>query len=364
MGWTTITPHVGAPSVVPFQVGDGYVKTPHYILEWNASGQWTRLYDIDHEREVLAAGGLGNLLQVFEDKPLNFDAWDIDIFYQEKVRIIERLLRVETMSVGSVAAVLRFVWQYDQSEVTQDLVLYAESRRIDCVTHVDWHQQQELLKVAFAVDVRSTQATYDIQFGNVKRPTHWNTSWDMAKFEVVGHQWADLSESGYGVSLANDSKYGYDIRDNVLRLTLIKSATSPDYEADQGEHQFTYALIPHAGDFFSGDTARLAFDLNSPLMVSEGKGVPAHFCVLESQDPGVHIDALKWAEEGKRAVLRVHEYAGGHRKVAFRSDLPIRSWQTCNLMEHVEDGEVHQEPLEVHFGPYEIKTFLIEFGTP
>src|SRR5699024_7862502 len=113
-------------------------------------------------------------------------------------------------------------WEFGSSTITQDMIVYAESRRIDFKTHVDWQERQRLLKVAFPVDVRSTEATYDNQYGNVKRPTHWNTSWDYARFETVGHQWADLSEGGYGVSLLNDSKYGYDIKDHVMRLSLLK----------------------------------------------------------------------------------------------------------------------------------------------
>ncbi len=365
MGWTTIAANSGeslGEYALPFTLSADGIETPHYVLAWNASGQWTRLYDKDHQREVLVPGKLGNDLQVFEDKPLNFDAWDIDIFYQEKMRTIDQLERIETISVGPVAAVLRFIWRYDQSRIEQDLTVYAQSRRIDMTTRVDWHQRQELLKVAFPVDIRTHRATYDIQFGNLERPTHWNTSWDLAKFEVVGHQWADLSESGYGVSLANDSKYGYDIRDQVLRLSLIKSAISPDYEADQGDHRFTYALIPHPGDFASGDVAALAWDLNSPLRAVAGEAERTPFRLLESDDRGIQVDAIKWAEDGSAAVVRVHEYFGGRRRVSFQSDLGIVRWQECNLMEERAGFEPSTGPMEIDFSPYEIKTFWVEFA--
>jgi alpha-mannosidase len=126
------------------------------------------------------------------------------------------------------------------------MILYAENPSIDFKTDIYWHERNQLLKVAFPVDIRATEATYDIQYGNEKLPTHWNTSWDYTRFESVGQQWADLSERGYGVSLLNDCKYGHDIKDNVIRLTLLKSATYPDVEADQGEHVFTYSLLPLA----------------------------------------------------------------------------------------------------------------------
>ncbi|CAM3987442.1 hypothetical protein L1N85_04840 [Paenibacillus alkaliterrae] len=149
------------------------------------------------------------------------------------------------------------------STIVQRLVVYANNRRIDFRTSVDWHEHRQLLKVAFPVHIRSVEATYDIQFGNVKRPTHWNTSWDYARFETVGHQWADLLERGYGVSLLNDCKYGYDIKDHIMRLTLIKSALIPDDRADQGQHEFTYALHPHGGDWYEGATVQAAWELNN-----------------------------------------------------------------------------------------------------
>ena len=219
------------------------LTTPHYEIEWNESGQLVRIYDLDHRRNVLAPNAIGNVLQVFEDKPLNFEAWDIDIFYQEKMREISDLLSVELVEAGPLAAVVEFKWRYAKSgNYAADDGLY-RSRRIDFRTHIDWQEHQQLLKVAFPVDVRSTEATYDIQFGNVKRPTHWNTSWDWARFESVGHQWADLSERGYGVSLLNDCKYGYDIKDNVIRLSLLKSAINPDPDADIGEHDVYLCAI-------------------------------------------------------------------------------------------------------------------------
>ena len=149
--------------------------------------------------------------------------------------------------------------------INQDMVVYKNDRRIDFVTNVDWREQKQLLKVAFPVDIRSTVATYDVQFGNVKRPTNWNTSWEMAKFESVAQQWVDLSQRDYGVSLLNNCKYGHDIKDNVIRLTLLKSATHPDPVQDQGEQNFTYSLLPHKGDFIEADTVKAAYSFKSTI---------------------------------------------------------------------------------------------------
>lgn len=124
---------------------------------------------------------------------------------------------------------------------------------------MDWHERRQLLKVEFPVNIRSTQATYDIQFGNIVRNTHWNTSWDWAKYEVVGHKWADLSETGYGIALLNNCKYGYDIKDSTMRLSLLKGATEPDQFADLGIHYFTYSLLPHKGGWQEGKVEQEAY---------------------------------------------------------------------------------------------------------
>ena len=153
----------------------------------------------------------------------------------------------EVLESGPSRVVLAFEWQFLQSTIKQQMIVYANRRRIDFKTEVDWHEHQILLKAAFPVDVRSTKATYEIQFGNVERPTHWNTSWDYAKFETVAHKWVDLSQRDFGVSLLNDCKYGHDVKDNVMRLTLLKSGIEPDPNADHGHHEFIYSLLPHAG---------------------------------------------------------------------------------------------------------------------
>ncbi|WP_028548144.1 alpha-mannosidase [Paenibacillus sp. UNC451MF] len=344
----------------PFIIGNQTMETPFYKLQWDESGQLTSVWDKTVLREVLAEGARGNVLQVFEDKPKGrHEAWDIDIFYTQKMEEIRTLQSVEVVENGALRAVVRFVWSYKASTLEQELIVYAHSRRIDFKTTVDWHEQRKLLKAVFPVEVRSTEATYDIQFGNVKRPTHWNTSWDYARFEVVGHQWADLSERGYGVSLMNDCKYGYDIKDNVMRLTLLKSAMVPDPQADQGHHAFTYSILPHAGDWLNGCTVEEAWDLNAPLQIQAGV-TNAPSSLFRVVGGSVHIDAVKQAEDGGRIVLRFHEFAGQRGTVELTSDYDVRSWQESDLMER-PIGDPSREPiLRLPLKPYEIKTFLID----
>ncbi|MBO9600146.1 MAG: alpha-mannosidase, partial [Cohnella sp.] len=346
--------------VCPFVVRTDGIATPFYEISWNAKGQLTRIYDTTNSREVLKQGQCGNVLQVFEDKPKNFDAWDIDIFYHEKMLEVEELVGVTVKEKGELFASVEFVWTYMDSRIAQEMIVYANDRRIDFVTRVDWLERQRLLKVAFPVDVRATEATYDIQYGNVKRPTHWNTSWDGARFETVGHQWADLSERGYGVSLLNDCKYGYDIKNHVMRLSLIKSAIWPDASADEGVHSFTYALYPHAGDWQDGGTVEAAWALNNPIRYTSGKGFAKRFSLFEVSASNVMVDAVKKAEDGNRIVLRVHEYTGARGPVTIRSEARVRAWQPCDLMEEATGEQTRDSLIAFEIKPYEIKTFLID----
>lgn len=212
-----------------FTIHGREIETPFYSIALNHYGQITRLYDKTYKREVLPAGERANVLQMFEDKPLDNDAWDIDIFYQEKMREITELTKFEVTECGALQMTVHMEWSYMNTVIAQDMILYSTGRRIDFKTNVDYHEKHQLLKAAFPVDIRSTYGTYDVQYGNVRRPNHWNTSWDQARFESVAHRWADLSERNYGVSVLNDCKYGHDIKDNIIRISLIKAATHPDH---------------------------------------------------------------------------------------------------------------------------------------
>ncbi|QTN00721.1 alpha-mannosidase [Sediminibacillus dalangtanensis] len=341
-----------------FQPGEHEIETPYYQISWNECGQLTGIFDKRHDRQVLATNERANVLQVFEDKPMRFDAWDIDLYYQQKMWEIDRLSSCEVIENGPVRAVVQFAWTYDNSTIEQRMMVYANSPRIDFVTDVDWHEREQLLKVAFPVDVRSTEATYDIQYGNVKRPTHWNTSWDYARFESVGHQWVDLSETGYGVSLLNDCKYGHDIKDNVMRLTLLKSSMNPDIEQDQGEHRFTYALLPHNGDWREAGTVQQAWTLNNPLTIQQGATESQSLFRL-SRDH-VMIDAVKKAEDDDRVVVRLHEYTGARGTIEMDSDYEVISWQECDLMERNPSPLEREKSFRFTIKPYEIKTFLVD----
>ena len=341
----------------------------YYHIELNDKGQITAMYDKVNRREVLAGGSAGNVLQAFQDKPMAFDAWDIDIFYREKMEVVEDLVEAEVEETGPLRGVLRLRWKFYASTITQRVTVYADSPRIDFDTEVDWHEQQVLLKVAFPVAVRSTRATFDIQWGNIERPTHWNTSWDWARFETVGHKWVDLSEGNYGVGLLNDCKYGHDVKDNVLRLSLIKSPIRPDPTADQGFHAFTYSLLPHAGGWREGQVAREAYALNFPLRSERisprpGGNLPARFAFATPDAEHVIVETIKKAEDDDAWIVRVYEYQQYRSdQVALEFGRPIARAVECNLLE-AEERVVPSQGHRLVFGiaPYEIKTFKVWLG--
>jgi len=257
---------IATPAPGDLNASSNMLETPYLKVQFGSDGTITSCYDKRAGREVLAEGQRGNLLQAFEDKPLGNDAWDIDIFYLDKLWEVTDLASARLVEAGPLRCCLELVRNWRRSRIVQRIYAYQHTARLDFCTEVDWHEHHILLKAAFPVEVHATQATYEIQFGAIERPTHWNTSWDYARFEVCGHRWSDLSEGDYGVSLLNDCKYGHDTKDNVLRLTLIKAATSPDPDADQGRHIFTYSLLPHQGDWRSGTVQEAAL-LNNPLLV-------------------------------------------------------------------------------------------------
>ena len=343
-----------------FTLNGNTLETPYYTLQWNANGQLTMIYDKKADRQVLREGQLGNVLEIYEDKPIMYDAWDIDIFYTQKMETAVMSGTPEVIEDGEQKMVVRFCYPYHKSEIVQDMVVYAENGRIDFVTHVDWHESHRLLKTAFYTDIRSTKATYDIQFGHVERPTYWNNSWDWARFEVCGHKWADLSEEGYGVSLLNDSKYGYNIKDNAMKLSLLKSAKYPDTEADMGEHDFTYALYPHQGSVIEGGVIEEASYLNLPAKAVRGIFADNRRIVCLDGE-GVQIDAVKKAEDDDAVVVRFHECRGGRRKVSLSSEFDVKKFVPCNLLEHDCSEVIESDCAEFTLHPFEIKTVKLYF---
>lgn len=346
--------------------GTGELDNRFFNIRLDSKGRMVSIYDKSCRREVLKPGEAGNVLQAFEDLPYANDAWDIAIYYQEKMWEIDDIVSIGTIERGPVRSSVRIKRRFLDSEIVQDILIYNDIPRIDFVSKVDWKEKGILLKAAFPVDVHADKATYDIQFGNIERATHWNTSWDYARFEVYGHKWADISEDGYGVSLMNDCKYGYDIKDGLMRITLLKSAFWPHTEADREKHEFTYLLYPHAGDWKTGGTVQMAYNLNCPMyaIVEEAHAgvMPQEYSFIGLDCENVIVDTIKKAEDSDDIIVRVFECYNRRTKVRASMHKEIERLAECDLMENeTEVLSAHGNTFEFEIKPYEIKTFKLRF---
>ncbi|HZC85182.1 MAG TPA: glycoside hydrolase family 38 C-terminal domain-containing protein, partial [Rubrobacter sp.] len=235
------------------------------------------------------------------------------------------------------------------------------SRRLDVETYVDWHERQVLLRALFPVGVRSHEATFETMYGVAKHPTHSNTSWDAARFEVCAHRFADLSEPGYGVSLLNDGKYGHSARDNVLGISLLKSPLYPDPLADEGEHRFTYSLFPHPGDWTEVGVTREAFALNSPLIVAMTEGAPSEYGFVVVEGVELALGSLKRAEDGRGVIVRLYEPHGARGPATLRFASGVGRAERLNLLEEPEGTvEVRGDEVLLDVRPFEVLTLHVE----
>ena len=353
----------------PLRATPRVLENRFFRIRFNARGEITSLLDQRCGREVVPKGERANRFQLFEDKPGNYDAWDIVRSYQDKQWDLGPVTSMKVFERGPVRATLRITRDFLDSHLIQCISVYSDVPRIEFGTTVEWRERNKLLKVAFPVDVLARQATYDLGYGSIARPTHENTSWDEAKFEVCGHKWADLSEAGYGVSLLDDSKYGWDIRGHVIRLSLLRGSIRPDPDSDLGVHRFTYSLFPHKGTWQEAGTVRAAYQLNCPVRPEHRvfplaeERLPLRHSFLSLDAPNVHVGALKPAEEGDAVVLRLVEQHGARGAVTATFDRELARVQECDLLERPErEVSPRGGSFRTRLRPFEIKSFLVAFA--
>jgi alpha-mannosidase len=333
----------------------------------DASGELTSIFDKKEGREVVKAGTKANALVIYEDKPHNpWEAWDTDIYYREKSWKVIDVESIEVVCSGPLKATLRVMKKYEDSTIEQFFHLYHESARIDFETKVHWHEDHVILRVNFPVSVNGNRATYDIQYGNIERDTHDNTSWDAAKFEVCAHKWADLSEYGYGVALLNDCKYGYSVKDGVLGLTLLKAPKWPNPDADRGYHEFTYSLLPHEGHWQQGKVQEEAYKLNCKPYITLEKshtgmlGDKLSFVTVDAEN--VIVEVVKEQEEGNDTIVRLFESFHKRTNVKLSTYMkPKKIWEVNLEEKALKELTFSEKELEFQINPHEIKTLKFEF---
>ena len=340
-------------------------------IKFNEYGEICSLYDLVHTRELVLPGSSLNQLVLYEDRPLDWDAWDIDSFYAQKGYPLHDILDWRVVEAGPLRAAVEIRRRFGQSTITQRICLWRTSRRIDIVSETNWQERQMLLRALFPLNLNANKATCEIQFGALERPTHRNTSWDQARFEVCAQRWVDLSEGGYGVALLNNGIYGHSLQHSTLGLSLLKGAIFPDPDADRGVHRFTYSLYPHAGDWCAAQVVRRAYELNAPLLVVAHQATPMvqpehmpsarSFLSLASEH--VVAETVKVADDGDGLIVRLYEAHNQRGPVALTFARPVLHAEETDLLEQ-PCGPVAHLGATIHCAmrPFEIKTLRVRLG--
>ncbi len=327
----------------------------------------TSLFDKRSNFESLAPGACGNQLQTFKDTPKDYDAWNIDPGTLDHMTPISEVDSVKLIENDPLRAVIRVSRTWQKSKFVQDITLYAGADTVNVVNDVDWHETHVLLKAAFPLAASAPMATYEIPYGTIQRPTTRNNTWEQARFEVPALRWADLGDAHHGFSLINDSKYGYDDKDNVLRLTLLRSPIWPDPDADRGHQQFGYELYPHGGTWQQALTERQGYQYNynlKAIQVEAHTGTqPAEHSYLSVEPENVLLTAVKKAEDNNGLIFRVVEWAGKQSNVTFTLPPGATAATETNLMENTIGAPLplSADKVTIPIHPYEILSIRADY---
>lgn len=344
---------------VDISLENDYVK-----VLFSEQGQISSIYDKKEKRELLKNGQMGNVLMTFEDRPHNYDAWDVNNYYTEKSWEITDLQEMKLVEDGPVRRTVMVSRKYLDSTIVQYISIGMDSPEIRIQNEIDWNEKKIFMKSLFPVDIHTDEAVFEIQYGNVTRKTHYNTSWDFAKFEVCMHKWLDVSEDGYGVSVMNDCKYGANVHDGVIGISMLKSAVYPNPDADKEHHSFCFSLYPHKGGFREAGTIAKAYALNNPLKVvlkeNESGSLPAVYSCIRVDQPNVVIEVVKKAEDEDADIIRLYEAFNRRTKAVLHFGHRIKTLYECNMLEETErEIECDGTTAVFEIRPYEIKTFQI-----
>jgi len=368
MGYTILHVVPGAkPPVTDLKVSGLTMENANLRVTVNPkTGCITSIFDKRSNFEALAAGACGNQLQTFKDTPKDYDAWNIDPGTLDHMTPIDTVDSVELIG-GPLRTIIRVSRTWQSSKFVQDITLYAGGDQVDVANDIDWHETHVLLKAAFPLAATSSHATYEIPFGSIERSTTRNNSWEKAQFEVPAQRWADLGDRQHGFSLINESKFGYDAQDNVLRLTLLRSPVWPDPEADRGHHHFFYALYPHPGDWKQALTVRHGCEYNYPLqamqVAAHAGPLPREHSFASVQPENVVLTAMKKGEDSDSLIFHAYEWAGKASNVTFMVPEGATSAILTNLLEQPQGSSLtitgNQVTVPIH--PFEILTIRVDY---
>lgn len=359
-GWKVI--NTNTVSKLNVMINGHSIENKFYKLVFDYEGNIISFYDKENKRDIVKPNSKFNEFIVFEDLPRDYDNWEISEYYKSKSWQLGKVESLKSVTDGSRAGIC-IKRRYMNSYFKQNIWLYSELARVDFETEIDWHEHHQLLKAFFPINVYTNKAVYDIQFGNVERNTHQNTSWDAARFEVCAHKWVDLSDGSYGVSLLNDCKYGHSCVGNDLALTLLKCGTYPNQNADQGKHMFTYSILPHKGDFRT-KTISEAYALNQPLnykLIKKQNGsLPETFSFVSTDAKNAVIETIKLAEDKSGYIIRVYDSQNANRQIEINFGITIERAYICDMLENpIEEITISSNKIAMNLKNYEIVTIKV-----
>ena len=324
----------------PVSVNDNVMENKFFKLTISEDGYIESLWDKQNQRDSFLKGRKANKLRIFEDKPGHEigwveDNWNLDSYYTEKEYDMPKPDSIKVILNTPECAKVEILRTYGSSTISQTIVMYARSPRIDIENKLDWKEHSQVLKAEFPIDVNALRATYEIQFGYIERPTTKNTSWEDAKFEVCAHKWADISDTGYGVSILNDCKYGYSADGSDLSITLLRCGNIPNPDADKEYHEFTYSILAHAGSIADADVVKEAYVLNNPLFAVDAMpmvNAPESYSLFNVK--GAVLETVKPAEDGNGYILRLYEPYNRKNRVELTASNNIKSINMCDMLEN------------------------------
>ena len=353
----------GEPVAVasPVRVDSQEIENENLRVRIHDNGTLASIYDKIHRREVLA--DRGNQLWLFTDMPRQFDAWDIDFSYADEGLEIVAEHPPEIIEHGPLRAALRVVRRHDNIEIVQDYRLTTQSRVLEIHTRVRWRGRRRFLRALFPLAIRTHEIWAETAFGAVARPNHRNTPWDQARFEIPAHRWVDLSEPSYGVSLLNNGKYGHSAQGNILGISLLRSPIYPDPYADEGDHEFGYAIYPHAGDWRNG-TVQAAEDMQWPLRVTGVHGSAVRPSLFRFKENPLKFACLKKAEDSDDVILRLYEPYGNRGQTTLETALPLKKAAIVNILEEQANELIVEDErrITVSFTPFQVISLKLTFA--